>query len=201
VKNLIANAIEVVSIFYSKVRCIIALMKAGVGRYLDARMLQSYLLTAPGSANSLADSLKGSLNLLDVEQALIHSPVGSHLISPRKFYIHHGIHLGGGRIAHYAGYSGSFKPGPIEVTDYERFANGRSVWILQEQSEYSSDEIVSRAYSRIGEHHYKILSNNCEHFCSWCTRGKSYSVQVDALLHSPRGFFSMISALEPSLIA
>ncbi len=128
-------------------------------------------------------------------------PVGAHLISPRTFYIHHGIHLGGGRVVHYAGYSGSIKPGPIELTDIESFANGRPVWVVQEPCEYSSEEIVRRAYSRIGERHYRVFSNNCEHFCSWCTRGRSYSVQVDALLHSPRGFFAMISALQPCFIA
>jgi hypothetical protein len=136
-----------------------------------------------------------------VGQTLTDSPVGSHLISPRRFYVHHGIHLGGGRIAHYAGYSGSIKPGPIEVTDLDGFANGRPVWVLQEQCEYSSDEVVSRAYSRVGERDYRIFSNNCEHFCSWCTRGRSYSAQVEALLRSPRRFFSMISALQLCLVA
>ncbi|WP_343327508.1 lecithin retinol acyltransferase family protein [Pseudomonas putida] len=139
--------------------------------------------------------------IADVEQALPQIRAGSHLITSRKFYIHHGIYLGEGRVAHYAGYSGSFTPGPIEVTDLEQFANGRPVWILEAQSEYSSEEIVRRAYSRVGERHYRIFSNNCEHFCNWCTRGESRSAQVELLLHSPRGFFSMISALESSLIA
>lgn len=153
------------------------------------------------STSVCAGSMKRSLDLRNIEQALLHTTVGSHLITARKFYIHHGIYLGAGRVAHYAGYSGSFTPGPIEVTDLEQFANGRPVWIIEEQSEYSSDEIVRRAYSRIGERHYRIFSNNCEHFCSWCTHGKSQSAQVELLLHSPRGFFSMISALESRLTA
>lgn len=139
--------------------------------------------------------------IADVDQPAPHIPAGSHLITSRKFYIHHGIYLGAGRVAHYAGYSGSFTPGPIEVTDLEQFANGRPVWILDSPSEYSSDEIVRRAYSRVGERHYRIFSNNCEHFCNWCIRGKSRSAQVELFLHSPRGFFSMISALESHLVA
>jgi hypothetical protein len=186
VKNSIANLIEGFSLLRSKALELLRLTTSVLGRYSDARLLHSYLLAEP---------------LLNSERAFVHSPVGSHLISPRRFYIHHGIHLGGGRVAHYAGYSGSIKPGPIEVTDLESFAGGRPVWILQERSEYSSAEIVSRARSRVGERHYRIFSNNCEHFCSWCTRGKSYSVQVEALLRSPRGFFSMISALQPRFIA
>jgi hypothetical protein len=186
VKSSIANFIEKCSLLRSKALAAMALTTTVFSRYSDARLLQNYLLAEP---------------LLNVEQALIDSPVGSHLISPRRFYVHHGIHLGGGRIAHYAGYSSSIKPGPIEVTDLESFASGRPVWILQEHCEYSNDEIVSRARSRLGERHYRIFSNNCEHFCSWCTRGKSNSAQVEALLRSPRGFFSMISALQPRFIA
>lgn len=136
-----------------------------------------------------------------VEHELINFPVGAHLISPRRFFIHHGIYLGGGRIAHYGGYRDSIKPGSIEVTDLERFADSRPVWILQEPSSYSSEEVVSRAHSRIGECHYSIFFNNCEHFCNWCTRGKSYSEQINALIHSPRSFFSMISALESCFFA
>ena len=145
--------------------------------------------------------LNSPLSLLDVELGVAQSPVGSHLISPRKFFMHHGIHLGGGLVAHYTGYSGSITPGPIEVTDIESFANGRPVWILKESCKYSSDEIVRRARSRLGERHYRILSNNCEHFCSWCTRGKSHSAQVETLLHSPQHFFSIFSAFERGFIA
>ncbi|WP_372242552.1 lecithin retinol acyltransferase family protein [Pseudomonas sp. C1C7] len=140
-------------------------------------------------------------SLLNIEQSLLQVPVGSHLITARKFYIHHGIYLGAGRVAHYAGYSGSFTPGPIEVTDLEHFANGRAVWVLDEQGEYCGEEIVRRAYSRVGERHYRIFSNNCEHFCNWCTRGKSHSTQVELLLNSPRGFFSMMSGLEDGFTA
>jgi hypothetical protein len=186
VKSLIADFIEKCSLLRAKAGQVVALTTTVFRRYSDARLLQSYLLAEP---------------LTNIEQSLLHSPVGSHLISPRRFYVHHGIHLGGGRVAHYSGYSSSIKPGPIEVTDLQSFASGRPVWILQEDGEYSSDEIVSRAQSRIGERHYRIFSNNCEHFCSWCIRGESYSVQVEALLRSPRGFFSMISALQPRFIA
>jgi len=81
---------------------------------------------------------------------------------------------------------------PIEVIDLERFANGKPVWVMQESCEYSSDEIVSRARSRVGESQYRIFSNNCEHFCSWCISGKSCSAQVRAFLHCPRYLFSFV---------
>lgn len=166
---------------------------------LIAHLIETFSLSGAKVRDVLAGPRTDSS--LTAEQALAHWPVGSHLISPRRFYIHHGIHLGGGRVAHYAGYSNSLRAGPIEVTDLEGFANGRPVWMVQEPCEFSSDEVVSRACSRIGESRYRIFSNNCEHFCSWCIRGKSHSAQVDALLHSPRDFFSMMSAARPSFMA
>lgn len=141
------------------------------------------------------------LELVHVEKDAVNLPIGSHLVSPRKFYLHHGIYLGRGDVAHYSGFSSSLKSGPIEVTDLESFANGKPVWLIRESCEYSSDEIVSRARSRMGESQYRILSNNCEHFCNWCISGKSCSVQVRAFLHCPRYLLSFISALELYFIA
>ncbi|VVP68061.1 hypothetical protein PS918_00676 [Pseudomonas fluorescens] len=200
-KSLMAHFIEGAVLLRQAARVVAASMMTAAGCCSDVRLFHCDWLALPRIGSGLAESWKNSLSPLAVDQALMRLPVGSHLISPRRFYIHHGIHLGGGRVAHYCGYSGSFRPGPVEVTDLESFANGRPVWIVQEPCNYSNDEIVNRAYSRVGENSYKILSNNCEHFCSWCTRGKSYSVQVDALLHSPRHFFSMIRALKTCFIA
>jgi hypothetical protein len=42
-------------------------------------------------------------------------------------------------------------------------------------------DIVQRACSRLGECRYDLLSNNCEHFCSWCELGESRSPQVESL--------------------
>jgi hypothetical protein len=130
-----------------------------------------------------------------------HMPVGSHLISPRTFYVHHGIYLGFGEVAHYSGFSGSFKSGPVEVTDLAAFAKGKPVWVLQESGEYSSDEIAKRARSRVGESQYQILSNNCEHFCNWCINGESCSAQVRAIFRRPRYLLSLVAALEQKIIA
>lgn len=39
--------------------------------------------------------------------------------------------------------------------------------------------------ARLGEDDYRLLTNNCEHFCIWCLSGESRSEQVEALLHHP----------------
>lgn len=126
---------------------------------------------------------------------------GSHLVSPRKFYVHHGIYLGNGKVAHYSGWSGSLRAGPIEVTDLKCFANGRSAWVYEDQTAFSSDEIVVRACSRIGESQYKIFSNNCEHFCNWCISGNSHSAQVAEFFHFPLRMIGKAFAPETRWIA
>lgn len=126
---------------------------------------------------------------------------GSHLVSPRKFYAHHGIYLGDGKVAHYSGLSTSLQAGPIEVTDLDHFGNGRPIWVQQEQCMFSNEEIIVRALSRVGESQYKILSNNCEHFCNWCINGNSYSTQVVEYLHRPFQVVRMIFSSKSALIA
>jgi len=138
---------------------------------------------------------------VNVQQPAGSVPIGAHLISPRRFYTHHGIYLGDSDVAHYSGFSGSLRSGPIEVIDLEHFAHGRPVWMFQPSHRYSSAEVAERARSRLGENRYRIFSNNCEHFCRWCVSGKSYSAQISACLHHPRELLALIAALEPSLIA
>jgi len=128
-------------------------------------------------------------------------PIGAHVISPRRFYIHHGIYLGNGEIAHYSGLSSSLKAGPVELTDLEGFANGRPVWLCEELGEFAQDEIARRARSRLGERQYRVLSNNCEHYCSWCINGTSYSSQIQTCLQNPRRFLELVSALNHAFVA
>lgn len=185
------------SSFRSTVFFCLILMATSIASRLKSLMPESELLTDPCRMGKLvvdpADSICG---LGNIKQGAGSFPVGSHLISSRRFYTHHGIYLGDGDVAHYSGFCILFKSGPIEVTNLERFANGKTVCMVQEQCEFSNDEIASRARSRIGESQYRLLSNNCEHFCSWCVSGESYSAQVNACLHFPRYLFSLIFALD-----
>lgn len=47
---------------------------------------------------------------------------------------------------------------------------------------YTPIETVNRAKSRIGETHYNLLTNNCEHFAIWCKTGVSESMQISEML-------------------
>ena len=98
---------------------------------------------------------------------------------PRRGYSHHGVYVGHGRVVHYSGLSGAWQRGPVEEVSLLRFANGYEVRIVDHlDPPYSPEEIVRRARSRLGENDYRVLTNNCEHFCNWCLSGVSLSAQV-----------------------
>src|SRR6266404_4568723 len=112
-------------------------------------------------------------------------PPGSHVISPRRGYRHHGIYVGDGKVVHYAGLArGQFR-GRIEEVSLAQFAYGRSVWTRSSDlPAFVPQEVIRRARSRVGENRYRILRNNCEHFCEWCLRGESRSYQEERFLSS-----------------
>jgi hypothetical protein len=110
-------------------------------------------------------------------------PLGSHVVTPRRGYLHHGIYVGDGNVVHYAGLARSLRRGPVEETSLARFARGNPVWSRCDvPAQFDSAEVVLRARSRVGEDSYRLLTNNCEHFCEWCLRGEPRSYQVEALL-------------------
>jgi Lecithin retinol acyltransferase len=114
-------------------------------------------------------------------------PIGAHLVTQRRGYEHHGIYVGNGRVVHYSGFASSAHRGPVEEVDLSRFAAGHSLTIRSTSSaRYVGDEAVRRARSRLGENRYRLLTNNCEHFCAWCLSGESHSDQVHCCLRHPR---------------
>jgi hypothetical protein len=109
--------------------------------------------------------------------------LGAHLTTSRRGYSHHGVYVGRGRVVHYSGLSGFWHCGPVEEVSLSRFANGRAARVVDHlEPHYSPEEIVRRARSRLGESDYRLLSNNCEHFCNWCLSGVSRSDQVEGRL-------------------
>jgi len=118
---------------------------------------------------------------IDQTAGLSQEPVpGTHLVTSRRGYTHHGIYVGHGMVVHYAGLSRLLQSGPVEEVTMRRFSMGRPVRVAGYcESLYSFQEIVRRARSRLGENKYHVLRNNCEHFCNWCISGRSHSIQVE----------------------
>jgi hypothetical protein len=113
-------------------------------------------------------------------------PMGAHIVTERRGYTHHGIYVGAGQVVHYAGLSRGLRRGPVEEISLSRFAAGHRVRVVSgAPSKFDGWEVVRRARSRIGEHNYRLLTNNCEHLCEWCLRGQHRSYQIDACLALP----------------
>ena len=117
-----------------------------------------------------------------------HEPLlGSHVVTPRRGYLHHGIYVGAGRVVHYSGLAYGLRRGPVEEISLTRFTDGHSIRVKAgaAPSHFDRCEVVRRARSRVGENSDRLFSNNCEHFCEWCVNGEHRSYQVEALLRHP----------------
>jgi hypothetical protein len=127
-------------------------------------------------------------------------PLGAHLVTPRRGFTHHGIYVGGGRVVHYAGLCRRLHAGPVEEVGLAEFAGGHGVRVHTDAHvRYAPTEVVDRARSRLGEDRYRLTSNNCEHFCTWCVRGEPRSEQVERLLARPRAAAGLVAALAKRL--
>ncbi|MBB5502222.1 lecithin retinol acyltransferase family protein [Paraburkholderia sp. MM5384-R2] len=112
--------------------------------------------------------------------------VGDHLVSERDGYTHHGIYAGNGKVIHYGGFHRCAKRRPIEYISLHGFAAGKGLKVQHEPDAiYTGLDAVQRARSRLGEDRYQLLTNNCEHFCTWCLLGVGRSEQVRQCLRNP----------------
>jgi hypothetical protein len=113
-------------------------------------------------------------------------PLGAHVITSRRRYLHHGIYVGGGKVIHYSGWVRGLHRGPVEEVPLDQFTCGGALWVgRRAPHHFDPIEVIGRARSRVGEDRYRVFSNNCEHFCEWCLHGEHRSYQVEALLSLP----------------
>jgi Lecithin retinol acyltransferase len=120
-------------------------------------------------------------------------PLGAHLTTPRRRYVHHGVYVGEGRVVHYAGSSRMLRRGPVEEVSLEEFTRGHTLHVKANAApRYVGQAAVERARSRLGEDRYRVLSNNCEHFAEWVISGTSRSLQVQALARSVLSPFAKV---------
>ena len=103
-----------------------------------------------------------------------------HLRVPRQhgLFLHHGIDLGDGSVAHY------LEGREILRSPLEEFSRGQDVSVVSHDQASSAGVTLRRAMSRIGEQNYNLLFNNCEHFANWCKTGRHRSGQVEDWLHT-----------------
>jgi hypothetical protein len=148
--------------------------KDALTEFLTKRYIEEFLNGVIGEPHPISNRVALYANFPEA---------GSHLKTPRIGYTHHGIYVGNGKVVHYAGLADGFSSAPVEETTIEKFLNGKSYSVVPHPyARYSKDEVVKRAYSRIGENDYNLIWNNCEHFANWCIEGVESSQQVGAVL-------------------
>jgi hypothetical protein len=114
-------------------------------------------------------------------------PLAAHIITPRVGYRHHGIYVGDGKVVHYRGLCRGWRAGPVEEVSLAEFARGRPVRVRPHaNARFDREAVVARARSRLGEDAYRLLTNNCEHFCEWCVDGRQRSLQIEEWRARPR---------------
>ncbi|MBF6029692.1 lecithin retinol acyltransferase family protein [Pseudomonas sp. P115] len=109
---------------------------------------------------------------------------GDHLVSVRLGYTHHGIYIGSGEVIHYSGFGDSVS-GPICRASLDKFSGGMPTVVTPHLlAVHDAEERIARGYTRLGEDSYNLLTNNCEHFVSWCIYGTNSSEQVRSVFSS-----------------
>lgn len=87
-----------------------------------------------------------------------------HLKVNRLGYSHHALSISAYEVIHY-------QDGIVKIESIESFSKGASIQIVNTPRLYKKDEVIARAYSKLGEKEYNILFNNCEHFVRWAMYG------------------------------
>jgi len=100
--------------------------------------------------------------------------LGDHLKTRRTGYTHHGVDAGDGTVIEYDKDSRM-----VRRVDFATFL-GQSghAEVVAHPDAFAPEVILQRALSRIGEHEYDLVRNNCECFATWCCTGRSRSEQV-----------------------
>lgn len=105
---------------------------------------------------------------------------GDHIYVMRPLgYTHHGIDCGDGTVIHFTGEPGKNKSdASVARTPIADFALDGIIHLREYSSRSADDEVIGRAESRLGSKDYHLVTNNCEHFATWCCTGRIASQQV-----------------------
>lgn len=87
-----------------------------------------------------------------------------HLKVNRTSYSHHALSINEYQVIHY-------RNGEVRIDTIEDFAKGATIYIVNTPRLYKKDEVIQRAYSKLGEQEYNLFFNNCEHFVKWALNG------------------------------
>jgi Lecithin retinol acyltransferase len=104
---------------------------------------------------------------------------GEHIWVTRPLgYTHHGIDCGDDTVIHFTGEPGKKSDAAVARTSMADFALDSIVHVREYSHKDNPLAVVSRAESKLGSTEYNLVTNNCEHFATWCCTAKTASQQV-----------------------
>lgn len=104
---------------------------------------------------------------------------GDHIYVTRPLgYTHHGIDCGDGTVIHFTGEPGKKSDASIACSMMADFALDSIVHMRDYSAKDDSQVVIDRAKSKLGSKDYNLVTNNCEHFATWCCTGRTASEQV-----------------------
>lgn len=108
--------------------------------------------------------------------------IGDHLKAYRGPHWHHAIYIGDGQVLHYCGPSGRKKDCEVRTDSFEDFAKDSEVEVVQYDPDTADQPhiVLQRAFNRLGERRFNLLTNNCESLARACKTGIPSSGQVVA---------------------
>ena len=109
---------------------------------------------------------------------------GDHICVKRKgrFYTHHGIYMGDGKVIHFAGSIREKIDPVVHETDLSRFLKDGILRRRDYKQRLPASETIRIAREQLSDRSYSMVWNNCEHFATYCATGKKKSQQVKRVL-------------------
>lgn len=100
--------------------------------------------------------------------------------APGGFFEHHAVlDVSAREVIHYSRLEDN-ECNSVRVDSLEVFEESFPTWRIVNlpSSVEHAQQVLERARSKVGEREYSLVSNNCEHFASWCFEGSASSKQV-----------------------
>lgn len=141
---------------------------------VNSPALNSYFEGRNRAARTILNAVDGITNLpvravSSLTSGDLNLEKGDHIYIQGLGYTHHGVYIGNYEVIHYD--KGSDGRTSIQIDSLETFKGNTHLFKCSESAspaKHSRDEIVSRAYRKLGESSYNLIFNNCEHFVRWC---------------------------------
>ncbi len=109
---------------------------------------------------------------------------GDHIYVRRngRFYAHHGIYVGKGKVIHLAGQIREKINPEVHETNLSKFLKGGLLRRRDHKKKLPASETIRIAREQLSVKSYSMIWNNCEHFATYCATGNKKSRQVKRAL-------------------